>query len=387
MKLLSPTQHKRLNEVTGFLLLSLGLVMLLSLVSYHAQDPSWDTAAAARPLNLVGYPGSYLADLLLSDLRRRRVSVSAAQLSAGVEMDPLGRTAGRRGQDLRLGPAAAELCAGAFFRCRWRLFGGAIRLGGTLGLLLAQLPGGFAEPGRRGAGHPHRRRSSPSTWFPPSPFPSSASGSPGPIAWFERRADAWRALARAHARARRRKGPRARAPQRDARAAAAEHAPQPQTEAARAARRRRCRSRRRSAVGDAEPQPSRRSRRATPHRRDPHLPDRGTARRVPPPVARPATGPGRPRPTRGRTLFQLPSTDLLNEAPGRSPYDEQELKDIAVAHQRRSSKSSTCWAPWCRSTPARWSPPSNSSPKPASSTAASPPSPKTCAWACRPNRS
>ena len=64
MKLLSPTQHRRLNEVTGFLLLSLGLVMLLSLVSYHAQDPSWDTAAGSRPLNLVGYPGSYLSDLL-----------------------------------------------------------------------------------------------------------------------------------------------------------------------------------------------------------------------------------------------------------------------------------------------------------------------------------
>ena len=63
MKLLSPTQHKRLNEVTGFLLLSLGLVILLSLVSYHAQDPSWDTASDSRPLNLIGYPGSYLADL------------------------------------------------------------------------------------------------------------------------------------------------------------------------------------------------------------------------------------------------------------------------------------------------------------------------------------
>jgi DNA segregation ATPase FtsK/SpoIIIE, S-DNA-T family len=64
MKLLSPTQHKRLNEVIGFLLLSLGLVMLLSLVSYHTQDPSWDTAAESQPLNLIGYPGSYAADLL-----------------------------------------------------------------------------------------------------------------------------------------------------------------------------------------------------------------------------------------------------------------------------------------------------------------------------------
>src|SRR5260370_11314322 len=37
--------------------------MLLSLVSYHTQDPSFDTAAASRPVNLVGYPGSYLSDL------------------------------------------------------------------------------------------------------------------------------------------------------------------------------------------------------------------------------------------------------------------------------------------------------------------------------------
>jgi DNA segregation ATPase FtsK/SpoIIIE, S-DNA-T family len=65
MKLLSPTQHKRLNEAAGFLLLSAGLVTLLSLVSYHAQDPSWDTASGARPLNLIGYPGAYLADVFL----------------------------------------------------------------------------------------------------------------------------------------------------------------------------------------------------------------------------------------------------------------------------------------------------------------------------------
>jgi S-DNA-T family DNA segregation ATPase FtsK/SpoIIIE len=64
MKLLSPTQSKRLNEVTGILFLSLGLVTLLSLASYHAQDPSWDTASISRPLNLIGYPGAYLSDIL-----------------------------------------------------------------------------------------------------------------------------------------------------------------------------------------------------------------------------------------------------------------------------------------------------------------------------------
>jgi S-DNA-T family DNA segregation ATPase FtsK/SpoIIIE len=41
---------------------------------------------------------------------------------------------------------------------------------------------------------------------------------------------------------------------------------------------------------------------------------------------RAVTPPAEPRPM----TFILPNTDLLNEAPGRSPYDEQELKDTAV---------------------------------------------------------
>ncbi len=63
MKLLSPTPYSRLNEVIGVLLLVVGLVLLLSLVSYHVQDPSWDTATEEHPLNLVGYPGAYLSDI------------------------------------------------------------------------------------------------------------------------------------------------------------------------------------------------------------------------------------------------------------------------------------------------------------------------------------
>src|SRR5208337_1246888 len=41
---------------------------------------------------------------------------------------------------------------------------------------------------------------------------------------------------------------------------------------------------------------------------------------------RPVPAPPEPRPM----TFILPGTDLLNEPPGRSPYDEQELKDTAV---------------------------------------------------------
>ena len=91
MKLLSPTQHRRLNEVIGFLLLSLGLVMLLSLISYHTQDPSWNTAAASRPLNLVGYPGVLPCRFILASLRRGGLSVPDAGVRVGVAVDQVRR--------------------------------------------------------------------------------------------------------------------------------------------------------------------------------------------------------------------------------------------------------------------------------------------------------
>ncbi len=66
MRVLSPTSSKRLNEVMGFVYLATGMLLLLSLVSYHAQDPSWDTAAGhVRPLNLAGPFGAHIADLAL----------------------------------------------------------------------------------------------------------------------------------------------------------------------------------------------------------------------------------------------------------------------------------------------------------------------------------
>ncbi len=64
MKLLGPTQHKRLNEAIAFLFLFIGLAIILSLVSYSAVDPSWNTATGVtQPSNLMGRFGSHLSDL------------------------------------------------------------------------------------------------------------------------------------------------------------------------------------------------------------------------------------------------------------------------------------------------------------------------------------
>ena len=63
---LSPTRHTRLNEAVGFLLFLAGLAVSLSLLSYSAADPSWNTATGAvRTHNLLGLFGANWADFLL----------------------------------------------------------------------------------------------------------------------------------------------------------------------------------------------------------------------------------------------------------------------------------------------------------------------------------
>src|SRR6516225_6932047 len=57
---------RRRSELFGFLLGMLGLLILLSLVSYHPLDPSLNTSAAVWPAihNWIGPVGSYLAAIL-----------------------------------------------------------------------------------------------------------------------------------------------------------------------------------------------------------------------------------------------------------------------------------------------------------------------------------
>jgi S-DNA-T family DNA segregation ATPase FtsK/SpoIIIE len=69
---LSPTRSRPLNVFLGLVLLLVSLLLLTALATYHASDPSLNTATdAAAPhaaLNWVGLFGSYLSDLLLQSL-------------------------------------------------------------------------------------------------------------------------------------------------------------------------------------------------------------------------------------------------------------------------------------------------------------------------------
>jgi S-DNA-T family DNA segregation ATPase FtsK/SpoIIIE len=60
--------RRRTIEAGGLLLLGLAGALLLALLSYNADDPSLNTATANTVRNLMGFPGSVAADLLLQAL-------------------------------------------------------------------------------------------------------------------------------------------------------------------------------------------------------------------------------------------------------------------------------------------------------------------------------
>jgi S-DNA-T family DNA segregation ATPase FtsK/SpoIIIE len=138
MKLINPTQHKRLNEATGLVLLSVGVFLWLSLLSYETQDPSWNTATGSvRPLNLIGYAGSYASDLLLQTFGLMAFFFPILALLLAwkwVRSETFEAPAAKLiGSTAFLLSAAAALSLGP----NWRLFGGTIRLGGAIGLIAA----------------------------------------------------------------------------------------------------------------------------------------------------------------------------------------------------------------------------------------------------------
>ena len=336
MKLLSPTQHRRLNEIVGFLLLSLGLVLLLSLVSYHTQDPSLDTAASSRPLNLVGYPGSYLSDIffqmfgaaaflfpLLTFLLSWKWIRSEELQAGGVKV---------------FGSILLTLALSAAFSfVPLRLFDGTIRIGGTLGLTLANYL--VDSLNVTGALLITLTAVILSLYFV-STFNLGmlAEWLAGPIAWMERRADAWREW-------------RDRAHQRSVQQAKERAAKRrlPRKESAEPANTLPVTPLHSDVSGRApwetndEPQPAEYATIEEPSPRPvayasaEEIPICPVEDLAPPPDPFPALTAATAKDTtrhaapRIDPVFRLPSTDLLNSPPPRNPFDEQELKEIAVA--------------------------------------------------------
>jgi S-DNA-T family DNA segregation ATPase FtsK/SpoIIIE len=66
---LSPTRSRPLNVFLGVVLLLVSLLLFLALATYHASDPSLNTATdVTAPHNWIGLFGAYIGDLLLQSL-------------------------------------------------------------------------------------------------------------------------------------------------------------------------------------------------------------------------------------------------------------------------------------------------------------------------------
>ena len=70
MRFLTPTENKRLNELVGFLCISLAVLIALALISYSPKDPSWNvsTPEGAPTQNWIGPAGAYAADSMFQGL-------------------------------------------------------------------------------------------------------------------------------------------------------------------------------------------------------------------------------------------------------------------------------------------------------------------------------
>ncbi len=92
MRVLTPSENKRLNELIGFVGLSIAILLALSLLSYSPSDPSLNVSASAPNLgsvhNWIGLVGAYLADALFQLGRLRGVSVSGGHVYSGDAVVP-----------------------------------------------------------------------------------------------------------------------------------------------------------------------------------------------------------------------------------------------------------------------------------------------------------
>ncbi len=322
MKLLSPTPQKRFNELIGLLLLSLGLVVLLSLASYHFLDPSLNTAAAARPRNLIGYPGAWFADLLLQGFG----------IGAFVFPILLFGLAWKWVRSDELEAGAVKLCgtlllllsltAAVSFAPRLTLYTGAIPIGGLAGMLLAHYLMHALNP--TGAILLTITTLIVSVYLV-STFTMSklAVWFAGPLRYLGMLADAWR-LWREDRRRRKEEKARLRAAERAEKRRRLKPSPRLETETETLGMESSASPVEAAPVGSYAPE-------------EPEAPaeipicaleEKPLAAADSPPweEAVPVASTRAP----GPMAYRLPTTDLLNEGQGRSPYDEQELKDIAV---------------------------------------------------------
>ncbi|HEY6391048.1 MAG TPA: DNA translocase FtsK 4TM domain-containing protein, partial [Bryobacteraceae bacterium] len=321
MKFLGPTRFHRLNEALAFVFLFAGLFFVLTFVSYHPQDPSWNSAAGiARAHNLTGSAGAYTADFFFQLLGLAALSIPLL----------LWMLAWRwvRSEEIKspgikiLGSLLLflSICTALSIGPEWRPLGGAFSAGGVLGLLLADSL--MASLNLTGAVLVTAICLILSVYLI-STFSMATAGEwiAGPLRFLRNlhaRWDRWRAqrrqvaLERAAVRAEKRAAKESKRSKRSEPRVPIVDAPQPEP------------PRTQPAVPREEEIPIH----TLEYDIAPPEPMAPVEVPAPLPVLTRQRKPLAPEVTE-HPEYRLPSTDLLNEIPGRNPYDSIELKEIA----------------------------------------------------------
>ncbi|MGE5571382.1 MAG: DNA translocase FtsK [Rhodospirillales bacterium] len=313
----SSARNSRLPEAAGILSLIAGLLVWLSLVSYHPGDPSWNTAAGgARTRNLIGPAGAHLSDLAF-----QAFGALAFALPIVLVVLAWNWVRGRR-VEYPLGRAIGYLlfilsgCAGFELGPEWTLFGGSVPSGGTIGIILADYM--VAALNVTGAGIVAFACFLISLYLTSSfriaHLSNVAALGSAAVRPLTGRWRAWRAR---RAAARKSKPPRQRPERR--RDPEPEVAPEPETAPP-------------PPVAEEEPpfEPDIPIRTLEDEVRPSSAPGPVLVEPPPEPEAPPAPRPVLVSTAPQRRMYRLPPTSLLNEAPPRPPYVEEELKQIAA---------------------------------------------------------
>ncbi|MCX6608742.1 MAG: DNA translocase FtsK [Acidobacteria bacterium] len=331
MDILKPSANNRLNEVTGIVFVAVGLLLVLSLASYHPGDPSWNTATGVeRATNWTGRFGATLADLIYSALGLASLVVPILVLAAGIQRlrhrsigVPVIRLTGAT-------LLVAGVCTILSLLPMWRPFDGAVPAGGIVGLALASyLIGNFNPVGAAMI----TLTSLVLSLYLVSKFSMEVvyQWFEVPTAWWLARVAAWQDWREA-----RRKAAKAKqAEPRTARRNAVERAPErtaaddgipvvPLTESNLPWKAKQSVAEVESPIEEEVEESAKEG--DIPIRALEELPWETPL--VPKPPVEVETG--RRRKEKSGRAYIMPATSLLNEVPARNPYDEQELKETAA---------------------------------------------------------
>jgi S-DNA-T family DNA segregation ATPase FtsK/SpoIIIE len=352
MRLFTPTASRRLNEVTGFVLLAAGVLLLLSLASFHPADPSWNHVGGnLATRNLIGRFGAHVSDLLLQAFGLGAFVVPCLVFGLAWKWILSEPTPAPVIKLVGSATLVASACGAAGLVPQWRMFDHTILPGGTAGFLVADslkhslnLAGAAVVLGTSVIVSVYLvstfTLAKLEGWFTPV------------IAFFARLRDRWRRFLerrrenKLERMERKREAAELRAAAREAdRAVQAEYRAEdfeapvsvPIVQTADPAVASRFRKRAPVPVSETlpwdEPEATEEPGEAVPATVD-EIPicllnekpasEKANLFEFPFSTSKPA-GPRLP------TIYRLPSTELLNEIPQRSAFDEQELKNVAAA--------------------------------------------------------